>query len=57
MTSKSDSSEEEWRGPSRTPLVAGMAILVADPSGPVGATKEAMATIRTATDPTTREHS
>jgi len=33
----------------------GMAIALADPGGPIEATKESMATIRGATNPTTRE--
>jgi hypothetical protein len=55
MTSKSDFPEEEWARVVRAPLVAGMAILVADPGGPIEATKETMASIRTATNPPTRE--
>jgi len=55
MTSKSEFSEEEWARVVRAPLVAGMAILVADPGGPIEATKETMASIRIATNPPTRE--
>ena len=55
MTSKTDFPEEEWTRVVRAPLVAGMAILIADPGGPIEATKETMATIRTATNPPTRE--
>lgn len=55
MTSKSDFPEDEWTRVVRAPLVAGMAVLVADPGGPIEATKETMATIRTATNPPSRE--
>ena len=55
MTSKSDFSEDEWARVVRAPLVAGMAIMVADPGGPIEATKETMASIRIATNPPTRE--
>jgi len=55
MTSKSEFSEEEWARVVRAPFVAGMAIMVADPGGPIEATKETMASIRTATAPPTRE--
>ena len=55
MTSKSEFPEEEWARIVRAPLVAGMAIMIADPGGPIEATKESMASIRTATTPPTRE--
>jgi hypothetical protein len=55
MTSKEDFSEQEWARVVRAPLVAGMAILVADPGGPIEATKETTASIRSATNPPTRE--
>jgi hypothetical protein len=55
MTSKSDFSEDEWERLVRAPLVAGLAIMIADPGGPIEATKETMASIRTATNPPTRE--
>src|SRR6188472_961000 len=55
MTSKSEFPEEEWARVVRAPLLAGMAILVADPGGPIEATKESMASIRIATNPPTRE--
>ena len=55
MTSKSDFSADEWARIVRAPLVAGMAIMVADPGGPIEATKETMASLRTATNPPTRE--
>ena len=55
MTSKSDFPDEEWARVIRAPLVAGMAIMIADPGGPIEATKETMASMRTATNPPTRE--
>ena len=55
MTSKSDFPEEEWTRVVRAPLVAGLAILVADPGGPIEATKETMASIKVATNPPSRE--
>jgi len=55
MTSKSDFPEDEWARVIRAPLVAGMAIMLADPGGPIEATKETMASIKTATNPSTRE--
>jgi hypothetical protein len=55
MTSKSDFTEEEWARVIRAPFVAGMAITLADPGGPIEAAKESMASIRSATNPPTRE--
>ena len=55
MTSKSDFTEEEWARIVRAPFVAGMAITLADPGGPIEAAKESMASIRSATNPPTRE--
>jgi hypothetical protein len=47
MTSKTDFTEEEWTRLSRAPLVAGMAISLADPGGPIESIKESSAAIRT----------
>ena len=55
MTTKSAFSEEEWSSLVQAPFLVGMAIALADPGGPIEATKESMATIRGATNPTTRE--
>ena len=55
MTSKSDFPEDEWARIVRAPLVAGMAIMVADPGGPIEATKETVASLRSATNPPSRE--
>jgi hypothetical protein len=55
MTAKSDFSEEEWSRVVRAPLVAGMAISLADPGGPIEMAKESMATVKRATNPPSRE--
>ena len=55
MTTKSDFSEEEWSRIVRAPFVAGLAISLADPSGPIEAAKESMATVKSATNPSSRE--
>ena len=55
MTTKSDFSENEWSRVVRAPFVAGMAISLADPGGPIEATKETMATLKSATNPPSRE--
>ena len=47
MTTKADFTEEEWARLGRAPLVAGMAISLADPGGPIEALKETSATIKT----------
>jgi hypothetical protein len=55
VTTKSDFTEEEWTRIVRAPLVAGMAITLADPGGPIEAAKETMATLKNATSPPSRE--
>jgi hypothetical protein len=47
MTTKADFTDEEWARLERAPLVAGMAISLADPGGPIEAIKESMAAIKT----------
>jgi hypothetical protein len=47
MTSKADFTDEEWARLKRAPFVAGMAISLADPGGPIEAVKETAATLRT----------
>jgi hypothetical protein len=47
MTTKTDFTEEEWVRLGRAPLVAGMAISLADPGGPIESIKESTAAIRT----------
>jgi hypothetical protein len=46
MTSKTDFTDEEWTRLKRAPFVAGMAISLADPGGPIEAVKETSATLR-----------
>jgi len=55
VTTKSDFPEDEWARIVRAPLVAGMAISLADPGGPIEATKETLATLKIATNPPSRE--
>ena len=55
MTAKADFTEEEWARVMRAPLVAGLAISLADPGGPIEAAKESMATLKSATNPPSRE--
>jgi hypothetical protein len=55
VTTKSDFSEEEWSRLVRAPFVAGLAISLADPGGPIEAAKETMATLKSATNPPGRE--
>ena len=55
MTTKTDFSEEEWTRIVRAPFVAGLAISLADPGGPIEAAKETMATMKSATNPPSRE--
>ena len=50
MASKADFTEEEWTRLKRAPFLAGMAISLADPGGPVEALKETGATLRTVLD-------
>ena len=47
MTSKADFTDEEWARLKRAPFVAGMAISLADPGGPIEAFKETKATLKT----------
>ena len=55
MTTKDAFTEEEWTRVVRAPLVAGLAISLADPGGPIEAAKESMATLKNATNPPSRE--
>jgi hypothetical protein len=47
MTGKADFSEDEWTRLKRGPFVAGMAISLADPGGPIELVKETAATLKT----------
>jgi hypothetical protein len=49
MTTKADFTEEEWTRLKRGPFIAGLAISLADPGGPIEAIKETAATLRTVT--------
>jgi len=49
MTSKADFTEQEWTRLKRSPFIAGMAISLADPGGPIEAVKETAATLKTVT--------
>jgi hypothetical protein len=46
MTSKDAFNDEEWTRLKRAPFVAGMAISLADPGGPIEAFKETSATLK-----------
>jgi hypothetical protein len=47
MTTKADFTDEEWARLERAPIVAGMAITLADPGGPIEAVKESVASLKT----------
>jgi hypothetical protein len=55
MTGKAAFTDEEWERIRRAPFVAGMALTIADPGGPIEISKEGMATIRAATLPPSQE--
>jgi hypothetical protein len=55
MTTKAAFTDEDWERVRRAPLVAGMAITIADPGGPIEISKEGMATLRAATVPPSQE--
>jgi hypothetical protein len=55
MTSKASFTNDEWERVLRAPMVAGMAITIADPGGPIEISKEMMATLRAATVPPSQE--
>jgi hypothetical protein len=55
MTSKQDFTDQEWARIRRAPLVAGVAISLADPGGPIEVAKESVASLRSATLPPSRE--
>jgi hypothetical protein len=50
MTAKSEFTDEEWARLQRAPIIAGMAITLADPGGPIETVKESMATVKTVTE-------
>jgi hypothetical protein len=47
MTSRTGFTDEEWERLGRAPIVAAMAISLADPGGPIEAVKESSAAVRT----------
>ena len=49
MATKADFTEEEWTRLKRGPFIAGMAISIADPGGPIEAIKETAAALKTVT--------
>jgi hypothetical protein len=55
MTTKADFTDEEWIRVRRAPFVAGMAISLADPGGPIEVARETMASIRSASMPPNEE--
>jgi hypothetical protein len=55
VTTKSDFPDEDWARVVRAPFVAGLAISLADPGGPIEAAKESMASLKSATNPPSRE--
>jgi hypothetical protein len=55
MTNKDDFTEEEWAQLLRAPMIAGMAISLADPGGPIELTKETLASLRAASSPPSNE--
>jgi transcription antitermination factor NusG len=55
MTTKSDYTDEEWETLRRAPMVAGFAISLADPGGPIELTKETMASMKSLGTPGSEE--
>ena len=47
MTSRADFTDEEWARLGRAPLLAGLAISLSDPGGPIEAAKESGAALKT----------
>ena len=50
MTTKSDFTETEWTRLGRAPLLAGVAISLADPGGPIETLKESSAALQTVSE-------
>jgi hypothetical protein len=55
MTGKTDYIDEEWKRLVRAPFVAGLALSIADPGGPIEMAHETMATLKATTAPPSRE--
>jgi hypothetical protein len=47
MTSRADFTDEEWARLGRAPLLAGLAVSLSDPGGPIEAVKESGAALKT----------
>ena len=50
MTAKADFTDEEWTRIKRGPFIAGMAISLSDPGGPIELVKETAATLKNVTE-------
>jgi hypothetical protein len=55
MTTKADYTDDEWVRLRRAPFVAGLAISIADPGGPIELTKETMATLKGTASPPSQD--
>lgn len=55
MTKRADYTDDEWEALARSPLVAGFAISLADPGGPIELSKETMAAIKSLATPPSDE--
>jgi hypothetical protein len=55
MTNEDAFTGEEWGRLRRAPMIAGMAISLADPGGPIELTKETMASLKAASSPPSQE--
>jgi hypothetical protein len=55
MTTKADYTDDEWVRLRRAPFVAGMAISIADPGGPIELTRETLATLKATSPPSQDE--
>ena len=55
MTTKQEYTNEEWARLIRAPLVAGLAISIADPGGPIEMAKEVVASLKTMRTPPTND--
>lgn len=56
MTTKTDFTEEEWATLVRSPMVAGAAISLADPGGPIEVLKETSAVVKVVTASAGEDH-
>ena len=55
MTTKADFTDDEWTTLLRSPIVAGMAITIADPGGPIEVVKETSAVVKVVTSTSSEE--